>query len=1049
MLDKIIRFSLENRLLVILAAVMLTVGGLYTTFNMDVDVFPDLNAPTVTVMTEAAGMAPEEVERLVTFPVETAVNGATDVRRVRSSSTTGFSVVWVEFDWGTDIYRDRQIISEKLAEVGESLPASCGKPTLGPQSSILGEVLIIALTSDKTSLQELRTLADWTVRPRLLSLGGVAQVAVLGGDIKEYQILLSPEKMRHCGVTLAEVLDAAEGMNANAAGGVLYEYGNEYIIRGILSTDDVASLGNTVIRMDGDAPLTLDNVADIRIGAKSPKLGTASHRGRPAVLLTVTKQPDASTIDLTSKLDAAVEDLKSQMPSDVNVATDIFRQQRFIDSSIDNIKSSLFEGGLFVVIVLFLFLMNVRTTLISLVTIPLSLLVSVLTLKFMGLTINTMSIGGMAIAIGSLVDDAIVDVENVFKHLRANKQLPPERRLSVLKVVFNASREVRLPILNSTFIIVVSFIPLFFLSGMEGRMLKPLGIAFITALFASTLVALTLTPVLCSYLLGSDKSDRTGRDPLLVRCLRGWYETALHWTLSHKTAVLSGVAVLLAAAIGGFCTLGSSFLPPFNEGSFTINVSTLPGISLEESDRVGRMAEELLLSVPEIQTVARKTGRAELDEHALGVNVSEIEAPFELKGRSKDEVVAEVRSKLKTLPGVNVEIGQPISHRIDAMLSGTRASIAIKLFGTDLNKMFSLGGEIKTAVSGIPGIVDLNVEQQIERPQLQITPKRGMLAKYGITPARFAQMVDVYLAGAPVSSVYEGNRVFDLTVKADDASRASIGSIGDIAVDAAGGKVPFSQIADIRSSAGPNTINRENVSRKIVISANVEGGDLQGAVNAIERAVSENVHLPEGYHIEYGGQFESAKRASRTLLCTSLMAIIVIFLLLYGQFKDMKQASAVLLNLPLALIGGVFAIFFTDKLISIPTIIGFISLFGIATRNGMLLIDRYNELRRAGSSLEEAVMCGSLDRLNPILMTALTSALALIPLALGGDLPGNEIQSPMAKVLLGGLLTSTLLNGFIIPAVYILISKGRKPSGLRDAESLHLAEPGQAGTGGL
>ena len=1022
MLDKIIRFSLQNRLFVLMAAVLLMVGGLYTTKHMDVDVFPDLNAPTVVVMTEATGMAPEEVERLVTFPVETAVNGATDVRRVRSSSTTGFSVVWVEFDWGTDIYRDRQIVSEKLAEVSESLPPTCGKPTLGPQSSILGEVFIIGLTSDETSMQDLRTIADWTIRPRLLSLGGVAQVTVLGGDIKEYQILLSPEKMRHYGISLQEVMAAAGDMNRNSAGGVLYEY----IIRGVLSTDNVDAFGRTVVKMDGDAPITLGDIAEIKAGAKSPKLGTASHRGKPAVLMTVTKQPNSSTIDLTAKLDHAVEDLKTQLPSDINIATDIFRQQKFIDSSIDNIKKSLYEGALFVIIVLFFFLMNVRTTLISLVTIPLSLLVSILTLKFMGLTINTMSIGGMAIAIGSLVDDAIVDVENVFKHLRQNRKLPESERQSIIQVVFNASREVRLPILNSTFIIVVSFIPLFFLTGMEGRMLRPLGIAFITALFASTLVALTLTPVLCSFLLGSESSDKAGKDPALVRWLQKWYGVALEWVLRHKKITLGSVLALFVVALGVFFSLGSSFLPAFNEGSFTINVSTLPGVSLEESDNVGRHAEALLMTVPEIRTVARKTGRAELDEHALGVNVSEIEAPFELGKRSKREVVNEIRTKLNTIPGVNVEIGQPISHRIDAMLSGTQANIAIKLFGTDLNKMFELGNKIKSEVSEIPGVVDLNVEQQIERPQLQIIPKREMLAKYGIAPAEFTEMVEVYLAGSVVSQVYEGNQVFDLTVKAADGSRSNIEEIRNIPVDAAGGKVPFGQIAEIRSAAGPNTINRENVSRKIVISANVSDGDLQGAVNQIRKKIEDNVELPEGYHVEYGGQFESAQSASRTLLFTSLMAIIVIFLLLYGQFKDVRQASAVLLNLPLALIGGVFAIFFADKIISIPAIIGFISLFGIATRNGMLLIDRYNELRHEGLSLHDAVMHGSLDRLNPILMTALTSALALIPLALGGELPGNEIQSPMAKVLLGGLLTSTMLNGFIIPVVYIFISKSRK-----------------------
>ena len=1023
MLDKIIRFSLQNRLFILMAAVLLMVGGIYTTYHMDVDVFPDLNAPTVVVMTEATGMAAEEVEKLVTFPVESSVNGATDVRRVRSSSTTGFSVVWVEFDWGTDIYKDRQIVSEKLAEVSESLPPTCGKPTLGPQSSILGEVFIIGLTSDKTSMQDLRTIADWTIRPRLLSLGGVAQVTVLGGDIKEYQILLSPEKMRHYGITLQEVMNAAQDMNRSSAGGVLYEYGNEYIIRGVLSTNDADAIGRAVVKMDGDAPITLASIAEIKAGAKAPKLGLASHRGKPAVLMTVTKQPNASTIELTAKLDKAVEDLKTQIPADINVATDIFRQQKFIDSSIDNIKKSLYEGALFVIIVLFFFLMNVRTTLISLVTIPLSLVVSILTLKFMGLTINTMSIGGMAIAIGSLVDDAIVDVENVFKHLRQNRRLPESERKSVIEVVFNASREVRLPILNSTFIIVVSFVPLFFLTGMEGRMLRPLGIAFITALFASTLVALTLTPVLCSYLLGGDKSDKAGKDPAIVRWLQKVYNVALEWVISHKKTTLGAVLALFAVALGIFFSLGSSFLPAFNEGSFTINISTLPGVSLEESDNVGRRAEELLLTVPEIKTVARKTGRAELDEHALGVNVSEIEAPFELGKRSKKEVVAEVRAKLNTLPGVNVEIGQPISHRIDAMLSGTRANIAIKLFGTDLDKMFLLGNQIKSEIEGIPGIADLNVEQQIERPQLQIVPNREMMAKYGITPSEFNDMVEVYLAGKVVSQVYEGNKVFDLTLKAADDSRNSIEEIRNISVDAVGGKIPFGQIAQIRSAAGPNTINRENVARKIVISANVSDGDLQGAVTRIQKAIKDNVELPEGYHVEYGGQFESAQSASRTLLFTSLMAIIVIFLLLYGQFKDVRQASAVLLNLPLALIGGIFAIFFADKIISIPAIIGFISLFGIATRNGMLLIDRYNELRSEGLSLHDAVIKGSLDRLNPILMTALTSALALVPLALGGELPGNEIQSPMAKVLLGGLLTSTMLNGFIIPVVYIFISR--------------------------
>lgn len=1026
MLNKIIKFSLTNRLFVLVGAVLLLLGGVYTTARMDVDVFPDLNAPTVVVMTEAKGMAPEEVERLVTFPVETAVNGATDVRRVRSSSTTGFSVVWVEFDWGTDIYRARQIVSEKLDVVGESLPSTVGNPTLGPQSSILGEVMIFGLTADSTSMQDLRTLADWTIRPRLLAMGGVAQVTVLGGDIKEYQILLSPEKMRHYGVGLDEVMAAAEGMNRNAAGGVLYEFGNEYIIRGMLSTDRAEALGRTVVKRIDDVPVTLENIAEIKVGAKTPKLGIASHRAENAVLITVTKQPTTSTLALTAKLDAAVAELQPSLPADVSIATDIFRQQRFIDSSIDNIRKSLYEGGLFVVIVLFLFLMNVRTTIISLVTIPLSLLVSILALKFMGLTINTMSIGGMAIAIGSLVDDAIVDVENVYKRLRENRRLPEVERRATLQVVFDASREVRMPILNSTFIIVVSFVPLFFLTGMEGRMLRPLGIAFITALFASTLVALTLTPVLCSYLLGKNRKERLDSEPFVVRHLQRWYKTALDWVLCRKRLVLGSLGALLVVTLCMFFSLGRSFLPAFNEGSFTINVSTLPGISLDESDKIGRRAEELLLSVPEITTVARKTGRAELDEHALGVNTSEIEAPFELADRSKDEVLEEIRTKLATLPGVNVEIGQPISHRIDAMLSGTRANIAVKLFGTDLNRMFEIGNRIKTEIQQVPGIADLNVEQQIERPQLQIAPRREMLAKYGVTPARFAEIVEVCLAGVTVSQVYEGNKAFDLTVKTADSDRRTMEDIRSMPVDAGGTKVPFAEIAEIRSAAGPNTINRENVARKIVVSANVAGRDLQGVVNDIERIVGEKITLPEGYRIEYGGQFESAQAASRTLLFTSILSIAVIFLLLFGQFRNLEQSAVVLLNLPLALIGGVFALFFTDGIVSIPAIIGFISLFGIATRNGMLLIDRYNELRREGFPLREAVLHGSLDRLNPILMTALTSALALIPLAVGGELPGNEIQSPMAKVMLGGLLTSTLLNGFIIPIMYMLTNRNRR-----------------------
>ena len=1012
-------------MVVLVASLLLMIVGTYTATNMEVDVFPDLNAPTVVIMTEAKGMAPEEVERLVSFPVETAVNGATDVRRVRSSSTTGFSIVWVEFNWGTDIYRARQIVSEKLAVVKDALPSNVGNPTLGPQSSILGELMIIGLTADTTSLQDLRTLADWTIRPRLLSTGGVAQVTVLGGDIKEYQILLNPEKMKHYGISLDEVIKVVTEMNQNASGGVLYEYGNEYIIRGLLSTNNIAALGATVVKSMDDVPVLLENIAQVKIGNKAPKLGIASEKGKAAVLITVTKQPATSTIELTNKLDQSLAELKTTFPSDVKLSTDIFRQARFIDNSIGNVQKSLYEGGIFVVIVLFVFLMNVRTTLISLITIPLSLVASILALKLMGLTINTMSLGGMAIAIGSLVDDAIVDVENVFKRLRENRQKPKDEQKTVMTVVFEASKEVRMPILNSTLIIIASFVPLFFLSGMEGRMLAPLGIAFIVALIASTVVALTLTPVLCSYLLGKPKknNDKPESEPYVVRKLKSVYGKALKWTLNHRKLVLGGTGVVLVATVVIFFTLGRSFLPPFNEGSFTINISTLPGISLEESDKMGRIAENILLSIPEIQTVGRKTGRAELDEHALGVNVSEIEAPFVLKKRSKDEVLAEIREKLKVLSGVNIEIGQPISHRIDAMLSGTRANIAIKLFGTDLNKMFTIGNQIKASVQDVEGVADLNVEQQVERPQLKIEPKREMLAKYGITPPEFAEIVNVMLAGEVVSQVYEGNKSFDLTLKVDDDYRTTTERIRNLIVDAGGRKIPFSYIAEITSSTGPNTINRENVARKIVISANVAGRDLRGVVNDMQKKINSEIKLPEGYHIEYGGQFESEQAASRILLITSIFSIMVIFMLLFAQFRSVTQSAVILLNLPLALIGGVFTIFLTDGVISIPAIIGFISLFGIATRNGMLLISHYNDLQNDGMSAFESIMHGSLDRLNPILMTALSSGLALIPLALGGDLPGNEIQSPMAKVILGGLLTSTFLNGFIIPIMYLLTNK--------------------------
>lgn len=1023
MLNKIIEFSLHNRLLVAVISALILVLGVYSVSNMEVDVFPDLNAPTVVVMTEAPGMAPEEVERLVTYPIETSVNGATNVRRVRSSSTTGFSVVWVEFDWGTDLYLARQITSERLVQLSGMLPEGVGTPTMAPQSSILGEMMIIGLTADSTSLRDIRTIADWTIRPRLLSISGVAQATVIGGEIKEYRIALDPARMKHYDVTVDEVLAASRNMNNNANGGIIYEYGNEYIVRGDITTTSAEDIGLAVVKRIDGKPIVLSDVADVIVTDKSPKLGMASVEAQPAVLITVKKQPNTGTIELTENIETALADLQKNLPADIKVSTNIFKQSHFINNSINNVQRALIEGAIFVIIVLFFFLMNTHTTLISLVAIPLSAIISLLTLKAMGLTINTMSLGGLAIAIGSLVDDAIVDVENVYKRLRANRLLPPDQRAQTIDIVFEASKEVRMPILNSTLIIMVSFMPLFFLSGMEGRMLRPLGIAFLVALVASTVVALTLTPVLCSYLLNSDKALKENKEPWLSRKLQGVYGKALAWTLAHSKGVLTATIITFVVALGTFFTLGRSFLPPFNEGSFTINAATLPGVSLEESDRMGRQIEELLLQVPEIQTVARKTGRAELDEHAFGVNACEIEAPFVLDKRSHSEVKADIREKLSTISGMSIEIGQPISHRIDAMLSGTKSQIAIKLFGEDLKHMYNIGLQIQALASGIEGVVDLNVEQQIERPQIHIVPRRDLLARYGITMPEFIEYINVAMAGEVVSQIYDGNRTFDLTVKMKDENRDTAEKLKELMIDTPDGKVPLLQVAEVRSTMGPNTINRENVKRKIVISANVADRDMRSVVDEIHALVDDNIKMPEGYYIEYGGQFESEKEASRTLMLASMASILIIFLLLVQQFKSAGQSAIILINLPLALIGGIFILRFTTGEVSIPAIIGFISLFGIATRNGMLLITRYNKLREEGNSLKEAVMKGSLDRLNPILMTALTSALALIPLAINGSAPGNEIQSPMAQVILGGLLSSTLLNGFVIPIVYIMMNR--------------------------
>jgi CzcA family heavy metal efflux pump len=1026
MLNSIITFSLKNRLLVLLCAALLTLGGAYIASNMEVDVFPDLTAPTVVVMTEAHGMAPEEVERLVSFPIETAVNGATNVRRVRSSSSAGFSIVWVEFEWGTDIFKARQIVSEKLITIGEGLPVGVGSPTLAPQSSIMGEILLIGLTSDSTSQMDLRTIAEWTIRPALLATVGVSQVTTIGGDFKQYQILLNPSKMNFYKVSLSEIMEACNGMNNNATGGVMYEYSNEYIIRGLARTNDLSEIGKSVIKIVNDYPVKLEDVAEITIGS-APKMGYSSLNGKPAVILTVLKQPNTNTLVLTKKIDENIANLKKSLPSHININTHIFRQADFIESSINNVQKALIEGSFFVIIVLLVFLMNFRTTIISLVAIPISLLISIIALKLFGYNINTMSLGGMAIAIGVLVDDAIIVVDNAYKRIKLNAKHPHHSRIGYTEVIFKATKEIMGSILNATLIIIVAFIPLFFLSGMEGRMLQPLGIAFIVSLFASLIVALSLTPVLSSYLLTSPKMlVRNEAGSPVVKWLGEKYENLLRHAMNGKKLILWGAGLMVVVAGFVFFTMGRSFLPEFAEGSLNIGTVSLPGISLDEANKIGAIVDKTLLSIPEMKTVTRRQGRAELDEHALGVNGAEIEATFKLDKRSREEFMLDVRKKMAGISGVNITVGQPLGHRIDHMLSGTRANIAIKLFGADLSKLFTIANQIKTNVEGIEGLVDISVEQQIDIPQLQIKPKRDMLAKYGITINQFTEFVDIAFAGEKVSEVFEGNRSFDLVVRYDAANRGSMDNIRNGLIDTKDGKkVPLYYVADVVSASGPNTINRENVQRKIVVSANVAGRDLKSVVDDVKTKINQNIQLPEGYRVEYGGQFESAEKASQMLLITSLIAILIIFLLLFQEFKDTTLAAIILLNLPLALIGGVFSLYFTTGIVSIPAIIGFITLFGIATRNGILLISNYQTLQHEGHSLMDTIITGSRERLSPILMTALTAALALIPLAMSGHVAGNEIQSPMAKVILGGLLTSTLLNIFIVPIVYYLVSRNK------------------------
>ncbi|GHT71259.1 multidrug transporter AcrB [Bacteroidia bacterium] len=1018
MLNKIIQFSLNNKLYVLLGAIILVITGIYTMNKMDIDVFPDLTAPTVVVMTDAEGMASEEVERLITFPIETAVNGATDVRRVRSASMQGYSFVWVEFDWGTDIFKARQIVSEKMVTLAETMPENV-QPVLAPQSSVMGEILFVGLQSDSTSMMDLRTLAEWTVRPVILATGGVSQVTIIGGDYKQYQVLADPMLMKYYKVTMDELQAVCASISYNSSGGVVREYGNEYMVRGIARTYDLDALGSSLVKMNNEEPVYLSDVSKVQIGS-AVKMGTASQNAKPAVIISISKQPNINTLNVTRNIEKNLMELRQSLPPDVKLDTKIFRQADFIETSVSNVSRALIEGAVLVIIILFVFLASFRTTVISVIAIPLSLLGSIIVLKLLGMNINTMSLGGMCIAIGSLVDDAIIDVENVYKRLKQNYKKPREERQSAYHVVYNASREIRASILNATLIIIVAFIPLFFLSGMEGRMLKPLGIAYIVSLFMSLIVAMTLTPLLCKMMLSNDKYLRKNeKDSWVSGNLTRIYKNSLEKILNRKKVVLISSVSLFVVSLVLFVMMGRSFLPEFNEGALTIAAVCKPGVSLEESDRLGNLVERELLSIPEVNSTTRRTGRGELDEHSQATNGAEIDVNYKLKNRSQEKFMADVREKLAAIPGLATTVGQPLGHRIDHMLSGTRANIAIKLFGANLNQLFSLGNKIQNSISDISGLVDVSVEQQTEVPQLQIRANRNMLARYGITIQEFNEFVSLAFSGKKQSEIYEGQRSFDLVLKLDSSYTTTIDGIKTALIDAGNGnKIPLEEVADIVSTTGPNSISRENVQRKIVVSVNVSGRDLSSAVNDIKKVIASNVQLPEGYRIEYGGQFENAQHASRTLLITSLIAISIIFLLLYQEFKNTKLAGIILLNLPMALIGGVFAVFISSGIVSIPSIIGFITLFGIATRNGILLVSNYQHLKEQGLSLKDTIIQGSTDRLNAILMTALTAGLALLPMIFQGDKPGNEIQSPMAVVILGGLFTSTLLNIYVVPIVY-------------------------------
>ena len=1031
MIDRIIQWSLNNRFFVVLGALLLLGWGIYDAVRMPVDVFPDLTAPTVTIMTEAHGMAPEEVERLVTFPIEAAINGASGVRRVRSSTAVGFSVVWVEFDWGEDIYRARQMVSEKLQLVRSTLPAGIDSPVLAPISSIMGEIMFIGLTSENRSAMELRTLADWTIRQRILATPGVSQVIPFGGERKQYQVVLDPIKLSAYQIDVETVLESLEAANDNTSAGFYIEGSQEYLINAvgrIFGTEDIAE---TVVATRGDLPVLVRDLAEVRIGAAF-KRGEGAVNGKPAVILGIQKQPNANTFKLTENLDRVLDDIATSLPEGIEIHRHIFRQADFIQVAVDNVVEALRDGAILVLLIVWLFLANFRATGITLTAIPLSLIVAVLVLREMGASINTMTLGGMAIAVGALVDDAIIDVENVVRRLRQNANLPPSERIPILKVVFEASKEIRNSIVFATFIIILVFLPLFFLSGVEGRLLRPLGLAYVISLSASLLVALTVTPVLCSLWLPKSKTVQSDHEPRIVAWLKMMYEPILSWCMQRWKLVTSLSVIGLIAALVGLSFAGRSFLPEFNEGTLTISAVTLPGTSLEESNRMGQLVDKILMDQPEVTAVARRTGRAELDEHAMGVNSAEIDVSLDMGERSEEAFLAKLRRDLSVVPGMNFIIGQPISHRIDHMLSGTRANIAVKIFGHDLHELRALAERVRAAMEGVEGMADLTVEQQMDIPIVTVKFDRRAMARHGLMIHEVAEAIEIAFMGHPVTRVLEGQAAFDLLVTYNEKAREDLEAIRQTLIATpSGARVPLHALADIRRDAGPNTISRENVQRKIVVMCNVAGRDLNSVVEDIRSNIRAEVDFPPGYHVEYGGQFESAEEASRTLMLLGFMVIVGIFLILFVAFKSFRDAGLIMVNLPLALIGGVIGVWVSGNILSVASMIGFITLFGIATRNGIMMVSHFHHLvdKEGVTDPVEAVRRGAMERLSPILMTALAAGLGLLPLAVSGGDPGSEIQTPMAIVILFGLLSSTVLNMLVVPALYLRFGSLKKRNG--------------------